>query len=249
MIQTIVDTAPPRVEGTRVVMQLSSDESQIAKLQGLVGDATNAAMESTYRNHRMQQFKQMAIAMHVYADKYKHLPPPAIRDKDGNPLLSWRVAILPFVEENNLYKQFHLDEPWDSPHNRALIKGMPAIFADPDTKTKTEVGNGKTSFLVPVATGTVFDTKEGLPFREIKDGTSKTIMIVEVAPDWAVEWTKPADWDVDLDHPNRGVERSDCDIFAAAYCDGSVRILRTDVKPDVLRALLTRDGKETVDWP
>ena len=81
---------------------------------------------------RMNKFKMIMIAMWNFESANKHLPPAAICDKNGKPLLSWRVAILPYLDENKLYKQFHLDEPWDSPHNLPLAAKMPDIYANTD---------------------------------------------------------------------------------------------------------------------
>lgn len=249
-LQAIVEAVPPEVDGTRVVMQLPTDESRLAELKGVMNEATDAALESTRRRQRMDQFKQLALAMLTYADANKHLPPPSIRDANGRPLLSWRVAILPYLEQdtqNNLYSQFHLDEPWDSPHNLKLSKVPVEAYSDPAHPELAR--EGKTTYVVPVGTGTVFDTKEGVTFREIKDGSSKTILLVEVPPERAVIWTKPEEWEVDLQNPLRGLERADHDYFVAAWCDASTQVIPTDVKPDVLRANLTRAGGEVVDRP
>jgi hypothetical protein len=248
-LSTVIDYLAPRVDGTRVVVTLPADETQMAKLGGLVSEAGEAAMESAYRQQRMRQFKQLALAMHTYADKNKHLPPAAICDENGNPLLSWRVAILPHVEESKLYKQFHLDEPWDSPHNRELIDQMPEVYADPSPKNRGLAGDGKTTYVVPTGPGTVFDRPEGTTFKEITDGASKTVMIVEVPPERAVTWTKPDDWDVDLEHPLKGVERQDRDYITAAWCDGRGSLIPTDIDPAKFRTILTRAGEEVVDWP
>jgi hypothetical protein len=249
-LQTIVEALPARTVDARVTVQLQADSSQLEKLRSVVADFSDAALEKSRHSQRVNQFKQLGLAMLNFVDVNKHFPASAaIRDKDGKPLLSWRVAILPYIEERDLYKQFHLDEPWDSPHNREVAKKMPEMYADPDPKIRGAAGEGKTTYVVPFANGTVFDSAEGCPMREIKDGTSKTAMIVEVVPERAVEWTKPADWDVDMDHPLAGVARMDRHQFAAAYCDDSVRLLPVDIKPDAFRAILTRAGGETVDTP
>jgi hypothetical protein len=178
--------------------------------------------------------------MHNFHDTHKHFPPAAICDKDGKPLLSWRVAVLPYIDQNELYKQFHLDEPWNSPHNLPLVKTMPDLFADPDPKVRRLAGDGKTTFQVPVGTETIFFNNVGTKFSEISDGTSMTIMIVEVTPDHAVEWTKPADWEVDLKHPRTGVERTDRNVFTAAWADGSVQLVPVDFNEATWVTNLTR---------
>ena len=95
----------------------------------------------------------------------------------------------------------------------------------------------------------MFDSDAGLTFRDMKDGASKIILIVEVPPDDAVIWTKPDDWEVDLSNPLRGVTRSDRNYVTAAWGDGHVQTIPTDVKPDLLKAYLTRAGGEAVDSP
>src|SRR5204863_3386120 len=112
-------------------------------------------------------------------------------DKRGKPLLSWRVEILPFIEENELFKQFHLDEPWDSEHNKALIAHMPRVFQDP----RRPPGD-TTTFLAPVGKGLAFEGDKPLKINSFTDGTSNTIFIVQANDDRAVPWTKPDDLEV-----------------------------------------------------
>jgi len=247
--QLLVDTLPVKVEGATATIELPNDEKQIAKLSSMFGEAADRSMAVNRRKERMDQFKQLALAMHLYADQNKHLPAgAAIRDKDGKPLLSWRVAILPYIEEQPLYEEFHLDEPWDSAHNRSLISKMPTLFADSDPKLQQLVQGGKTMIQVPVGPETMFFNNDGAKFAEIKDGTSNTIMIVEVDPAHAVEWTKPADWEVDLKNPSQGLARADRDFFTAAYADGHVEIITPKKAGEKrLRAQLTRASGEIVD--
>lgn len=232
----------PVVEGSRIIGRFKAD-IQTESLGRVVERLMAPIREFGYPRRRLNQFKMLAIGMQNYHDCYTHLPASAaFRDKQGRPLLSWRVAILPFVEEDRLYKQFHLDEPWDSEHNRTLIEQMPAIYADPDQRHLSR--QGKTTYQVPVGPETVFYKNEGTTLREITDGTSKTIMIVEVEPSRAVEWTKPEDWEVDMQDPRRGVERTDRRNFVAARCDCWIQAMPSDISPDELRALLTRAGRD-----
>ena len=118
----------------------------------------------------MNNLKQLGLGMLNYEDKNKQLPDRAIRDKDGKPLLSWRVAILPEIEEGALYKEFHLDEPWDSEHNRKLIERMPEVLKSPDT---WHTHPGKTRYLVPVGEKMAFPPDRGIPLKEITEGRRK----------------------------------------------------------------------------
>jgi hypothetical protein len=144
-----------------------------------------------------------------------------------------------------LYKQFHLDEPWDSEHNRTLIDKMPAVYRDP---VRTVVGGdaGRTTYLVPTGDKTIFPAAEALQFRQVTDGTSQTIALIDAVPELAVVWTKPDDWEVDLKDPLRGVKRTNGDGFVTGYADGSVRILQNDIDPKKLAAMITATGGEAV---
>ena len=169
--------------------------------------------------------------------------PRAVFDKEGTPLLSWRVQILPYLEEDALYKEFHLDEAWDSPHNKPLIAKIPAVY-----QNLNRPPDGKTNYLAPVGPGTVFKGKTGKKITEITDGTSNTILLVEANEDRAVEWTKPDDLAVDLNKPLAGLGQLRPNGFYAAFCDGSVQMLPSDINPDVLKALFTIAGGEPVSW-
>jgi uncharacterized protein DUF1559 len=241
-VQLLVGHLPAKADGTRVTIGVPTGESDAAKLTTMISTAVNASMESGRRRERMDRFKQISLAMVNYESAKKHLPAAAIYDNDGRPLLSWRVAILPYLEQGALYKQFHLDEPWDSPHNRALVAKMPKVYADPDPQGKKLAQEGKTTYQVPVGPETVFYKNDGTKVSEIKDGTSRTILFVEVEPKRAVVWTKPEDWEVDMAHPRRGVARDDRNIFAAARCDVSVHAVPVNIDEKILRALLTRAG-------
>lgn len=249
-IETILSVLPPQQDGARVTILLPTEKAQLTRLLPLFGNVADSAMASAHRDQRMSQFRQLGVAIYVYLDVHKRFPAAAIRAEDGRPLLSWRVAMLPYLDGGDeLYKQFHLDEPWDSPHNRTLIAKMPAIFADPDPKLAHLASEGKTIYVAPVALETMFFNDEGATVQDVTDGTSKTIMVVEVEPLRAVVWTKPEDWDVDVQNPLRGVERSDRKAFAALFADGHVELIPVNVDFKKLRGLLTRNGGESFDWP
>ena len=154
--------------------------------------------------------------MHIYHDTNSVFPPAASLSKDGKALLSWRVHILPFIEQGELYKEFELDAPWDSEHNKKLIAKMPAIFRTPGAKERA----GFTSYLGIAGKDAMFTGEaKGLAIKDVADGTSNTIWVVEVADDQAVEWTKPADLKFAADKPLPGF-RAACN---ALFVDGCVR--------------------------
>lgn len=201
------------------------------------------ARESANRMRSANNLKQMALAMHNYNAVYNRFPPAAIRSKDGKPLLSWRVAILPFIDKDALYKEFHLDEPWDSEHNKKLQEKMPKVYLP----LNVEPQPGMTFYQVFTGKGTTFDNPKGVKILDVTDGTSNTILIVEGAN--AVPWTKPEDLPYDRNQPLPKLGGEFPDSFPAAFCDGSVRFLPRNLPEQQLRAMITRNGGEVVEWP
>ena len=205
--------------------------------------AVQAAREAARRAQCVNNLKQVGLAFHNFHSANDNLPPPAIMSKDGKPLLSWRVAILPYVEEQELYKAFHLDEPWDSEHNKALIPRMPKVFACPSNPATP----GMTRYKVFVGKGALFDNP-GQPtgFRDITDGLANTLAVVETnAP---VPWTKPEDIDFSPQNTQKffGAFSMHPGGFNALMCDGSVRFLRLSISPAVFKTLITRSGNDIV---
>ncbi len=165
------------------------------------------------------------------------LPKDAIRLR-GKPLLSWRVALLPYLDQEALYKQFKLDEAWDSEHNKKLIEKMPRVFAMPGSAAAP----GHTHYRVFVGPGTVFEPREkGLRLIDFNDGASNTILVVEAAD--PVIWTKPDDLPVDSKKPlpKLGVYTNATHVLMG---DGSVWKLAVDIPDDALKGLVTHSGGE-----
>jgi uncharacterized protein DUF1559 len=131
--------------------------------------------------------RTLVDAMERYRDKHGTYPAAAIADKDGRPVLSWRVALLPYLGEDALYKEFRLEEPWDSLHNKKLIKRLPKSLT---TARYWRGPKGKTSDLVFSGENTIFDGMKGLKKDEI---APKTILVMQAGTNHAVYWTKPAD--------------------------------------------------------
>jgi hypothetical protein len=161
--------------------------------------------------------------------------------------LSWRVHLLPFLDENALFKEFHLDEPWDSPHNRTLIDKIPSVYRMPMSKTE----HGRTNYLLPVGGGAVFDNDKPTTFKDIKDGLSNTIMVVAADDQHAAIWTKPEDLPFDPKDPTRGLGNFAEGGINVSIADGSVLWLPWPKEPkdiERLRAMFTRAGGETIEW-
>jgi hypothetical protein len=232
----------PNVEGDRLVLTLRESDGSINALFGALTPPIEQARARAQRSQSTNNLKQLALAMHNHHDTHKSFPAVGNADASGKLLLSWRVHILPYVEQQKLYEQFHLDEPWDSEHNRRLIEQMPETFRCPASKLKQE--QGLSTYRVVSGEGTVFPGREGIPIKEIRDGTSNTIMIVEVDDQNAVIWTKPEGLPFDPKNPAKGLGGQFEGGFDTAFCDGSVHFISKNIPPETLRLLLLRsDGK------
>jgi len=245
----LLSLVTPKVDGTRLSITFGDDDEEVAFLRDFVPAMTQQMKDATYRRSRMNKFKQIALGVLNHESARGRFPTSSY-DAQGRPLLSWRVHILPYMEQMALYKQFRLDEPWDSEHNRKLIDQMPDVFADPDPSVRAAIGDkGRTTFVAPLGEGLIFGTKEGTKFKELKDGSSNTILTVEVTPERAVVWTKPDDWEVDASNPLDGVKRSDREGFIAGWADGHVSFIPNDVEPEKFRGMLTIAGGELKTEP
>jgi hypothetical protein len=247
--QAVRTILSPKLTGDRLIVAINDFEAlkAITALTALNTERVEGAASS----RSAANMKQILLALHKYASAQKHMafPPQAIRSKDGKPLLSWRVAVLPWLNQNELYKQFHLDEPWDSEHNKALIESMPDVFRSPQIQVRRR---GITTYLVPVGKEVAFTgeaTGRRLP-SEFPDGTANTIFLLDVSDEKGVIWTKPDDLQVDLSDPKKGIIGHYPDFFLVALTDGSVRPVRKSVSNATLKAAFTVAGGDTLgtDW-
>lgn len=209
---------------------------------GLLLPAVSAARTAAQDARDMNSMKQIMLGILNYESAKKALPSNVLSD-DGKPLLSWRVRILPYLEQNGmaLHQQFRLDEPWNSEHNLMVAAIMPEVFRSPNDPPETT----KTRFLAVAGPGTLFPGDAEVKISQITDGTSQTLALVQVAPDKAVPWTKPEDWEMDESNPTAGLDASRGSILAAR-CDGSVFRLPVGTDPAVIKALVTRAGDEPI---
>jgi len=198
----------------------------------------------TPRSHSINNLKQIGLALHNYHDVWRSFPPAYATAKNGKPGLSWRVLILPYLEQAPLYEQFHLDEPWDSEHNKALSAQVPAVYRSPMSRAAP----GKTTYLALRGDRTVITGDKGISMAKIRDGTSNTIMVVEAADESAVEWARPDDFTPDPKNPMKGLVGPRQPTVNVLFTDGSVRPLSAAISASTLEALFTRDGGEVIDY-
>jgi RNA polymerase sigma factor (sigma-70 family) len=204
-----------------------------------------AISQAAARDLLANKFRQIGVAVHAYAGGNKEtLPAHAIYSKDGKtPLLSWRVAILPYLDQDALYKEFKLDEPWDSEHNKKLIAKIPDVYR-PAGLQKLEVG--MTHVQVFTGPDTAFVGNKKIRFPDITDGPSNTILAIEANE--PVIWTKPADLTLPKEKdklPAVGGELAKATFIV--FFDGLVQLVHDPIDPVLLRALVTPNGGEAVE--
>jgi DNA-directed RNA polymerase subunit RPC12/RpoP len=216
----------------------------IPVMVGVMLPAVQKVREAANRMSGQNNLHQLALGMHNYQQTYGRFPAATVYSKEGKPLYSWRVTLLPFLVNDSLYKQFKLDEPWDSPNNIKLLPQMPKVYLDPSIPSKD---NSETVYQVFVGKGTAFESRDGEQLASFTDGTSNTLLIVEAAS--AVPWTKPEDLLFAPDKPLPKLGGHHSTGFNAAFADATVRFLPADIDEKTLRALITRNGAESVTIP
>jgi len=193
----------------------------------------------------LANLKNIALAMHNYHDAYKRLP-AAVQIGPKEVPHSWRVTILPFIDQVKLYKRYHQDEPWDSPHNKTLLRDMPDVYRAPGTAT-TSTNSGYFGF---TPTSQTEPNSSALPalagtrptrFSSITDGTSYSLMVVESKLE--VPWTQPTDLPFDTEQPLPAMGGIHAKGFFAAMCDGRAIFFPDSFdQSDLMKIILCADG-------
>ena len=215
-------------------------------------------------NQSLNNLKQIGLAMHNFHDVHKHFPPAVIYGPDGKPWHSWRVLILPFVGQVTLYHKYRFDEPWDGPHNKALLDSVPPVYRDPVHPGSKDAF---THYAAITGPGTAFPLEPRKPVNfvpnpaglsaattsigDIRDGTSNTVLVGSISPDRKIPWTKPEDvpWsDAFPGSASRGsfatphkFEGRPAAVFLRA--DGSASMERADLDLAALRRAVSGCGR------
>ncbi|MEX0978189.1 MAG: DUF1559 domain-containing protein [Pirellulales bacterium] len=210
--------------------------------------AIQGAREAARRNVCNNHMKQIGVALQSYHDVHKTFPPAYIADANGRPMHSWRVLILPFLEENEVYKKYDFNEPWDGPNNSKLSGQAPSVFTCPSSPDM----NDQTNYVAVVGNETMWPGATAVKIRSIRDGLSRTIAVIETTGS-GINWLEPRDLTLDeallgiKPQAAQGISSGHPGVVDALYGDGSVLFLPEDVPRESLRALFTINGKEDVD--
>jgi hypothetical protein len=203
-------------------------------------DASEIPLTETERRQRsMDNMQAIAAALLEHLDQRGVLPPPAIYDRSYHPLLSWRVALLPYLGHQDLYNRFRLDQPWDSPHNRQFLAEIPPVYQSPERFDES------TNYLVPQDSNTAFPGRRGIPEKRVEDGLENTVLLLEANDDRAVPWTKPADYELDYNAPSGGLGDRRSGHFFVVWGDGSLGQVSAAIAAGDWKAMFTIDSGES----
>jgi hypothetical protein len=230
----------PKVSGSDLTIVAHEEIMLSPMLIGLVGNMSRSGnpMFKTKMTPEIE-LRMTTLASLNYESAYQKFPKRTLKDENGKALFSGRVALLPFMEQNNLYAQLKLDEPWDSEHNSQFTSMAIPAFGMND--------EGKATVRFPVFPGSIWDTDEDLNFSNVTDGSSNTIFSIQVDPSEATSWADPTPWNVSKNNPMRDVF-GDREEVVVGMLDGSTRTLKkSEMTNEKLKAMLTYEGGEVVD--
>ncbi len=237
-------------------------------LLAIVVPTIRAARESARRMQCSNNLKSLALAMQNYHDVWKTFPPAFIPNANGKPMHSWRMLILPYVEQTLLYDVYDMNEPWDGPKNGPLANGKPVTITNKDGTTiiitpdmshvfrcpSAPASQGKwcTNYVMVVGPGTISSGSQAVKYGDMADGTVNTIMIVEIANS-DILWTEPRDLQLDEmsfqinDSTKPSISSPHVGGAFVADAFGSVTFLDDATTQARLKAMLTIAGGEKVD--
>ncbi len=234
--------ANPKPGSTRKVL-LVVVAAAVLFLLLVILPGVHQAREAARRTTCKCRLKQLGLAFHNYHEVYGAFPPAYTVDADGKPLHSWRTLLLPYLDQAPLYSQIDLSKPWDDPANAAAFETPMPVYGCPSSSTAPV----QASFLAVVLPNSILRAGQSLKTNDVSDGTSNTILVIEVPHDQAVPWMSPRDADAALlAQFTTNSKESHTGGRHALLGDGMVRFLSQKIAPTTLQALFTATGGEKV---
>jgi hypothetical protein len=203
--------------------------------------------ESRRRHPCLTNLRSLSLAILNYEVAKGHFPPAYVADEQGRPMHSWRVLILPYLDDpiaREIYDQYRFDEPWNGPNNRRLANRMPAVFRCPEEASENPL---TTSYVAVVGNDTMWPMSQGRHVRDVKDGTSHTILLVEQAAS-GIHWMEPRDVSIEgtaVMVPNHPHNHAD-GVTVVSYADAHTQALAPR-DHEIFRALISAAGGEDID--
>ncbi len=256
-IHDFTKTLLPQAEGDR--LNLTINESFVKEKGGSAFQVLTLLADLLFQSESrkmqcMNQVKMICLSFHNYYDRNQMLPPMYTSDKDGKPLHSWRVAVLPYLDEKEcrgLYEKIRKDEPWDSEYNRQFHTQCPKVYQCPEIAAKNPdvVKNGLTTYSLIVGKNAYPEGSQKFTFQMITDGTAYTIMLVERAT--PVCWMDPTN-EITQENAEKGIGTIAAGIGAPhsagkrfatflGFFDGSVHIFADNIRPEYLKGFIERN--------
>lgn len=254
----VFNGSKPRISFVASVLLIAG---VIVVLLALLLPAVQSSRSWSSIAHCQHNLKQISLALLNYHDAHGQFPPPYVADANGKPIHSWRVLILPFIEEQWLYQRYSLSEPWNGPNNSKLATQIPQVYRCPSHRIEKSPLAEETQYFAIVGPDAAWNSTIGRKIREIRDGTSNTILLIE-ASGLGVNWMEPRDVSIDeaidlLTKKSRSGHTYLHDKFLTttyyensyrnvAYCDGRVEWMGQLSDADIAKALLTIAGGEII---
>ncbi len=241
LIEVFAGTATLRTKSGIFMSVLLSQLS--AEDQRHVAEVAAADQPGREKLEPQRTLRHLSMAIGAYVSQRRQCPPARTVSSSGDPLLSWRVELLPYIGGSDLYQLFRHDEPWDSDHNKKLIPFMPCFYQSPGPQTDV----GKTNFLVVTGEETLFPSGQQVRITDVRDGTANTAAIVEVPDTLAIEWTRPDDWQYAGQDSVRHLFGKREGGFYAVFLDGQVRLVSDRNSLATVSSIFTRAGREMLE--
>jgi hypothetical protein len=198
-----------------------------------------AARAKEHDKAHVEKLGRLVEAMNAYHTAHGHFPAAAVIGPDGRTEHSWRVELLPYLGEQELFDSYKLDEPWDSDHNKQLIEKIPSIYSTGAPSQKWDA-----DYFVVTGKGTLFDGAAPSKRESITDAAGETILVLQSRRQ--IPWTKPVDIDVATDARQFSLGRTRGNGFYAAFADGTVKLVPKTTDPATIQALFTKAAGDEV---